>query len=184
MDPDAYKVKITGPAFEGFAENEWYFEDSTGGRHEKFSDGLRISLYNFMNKAGLDLPLQHWFDFRIPKTTHSPKLIRQYLKKADYKIRPNARVYFLTDYVSTVAEEDGYTHVLLSHNNRTYEMELFDWEARWLKKHIIDLNVRKSKGMEWAHFISSYKDEGKESAEEAALFDLVDSLKEGGLIII
>ncbi|MFN8321008.1 MAG: radical SAM protein [Saprospiraceae bacterium] len=184
LDPDAYKVKITGPAFKGFAENEWYFEDTTGGEHEKFSEGLRVSLYNYMNKAGLELPLQHWFDFKVPKTTHSPKLIRQYLKKSDYKIRSNARVYFLTDYISILSEDEGYAHVQFFHNNQSYEMELFEWEARWLKKQMKDLNARTSRGLEWVHFVSSYMNEGKESAEEEALLDLVDTLKEGGLIVI
>ncbi|MBK9688330.1 MAG: radical SAM protein [Saprospiraceae bacterium] len=72
IDPAAYKVIQTGPEFKGFAENEWHFEDPEGGRHEKFSEGLRISLFNYMNGAGLELPLDHWFDYVLPAPVTLP----------------------------------------------------------------------------------------------------------------
>jgi hypothetical protein len=58
-----------------FADNDIEFEDSTGIDHNIFSYGLKKSIYNYMHGAGLDMPLQSWFDFKIPKTSVSKKFI-------------------------------------------------------------------------------------------------------------
>ncbi len=184
LDPSSYRVKVTGPAFEGFAENEWYYEDDAGTKHEKYSEGLRVSLYNYMNKAGFELPLQHWFDFKVPKTSHPPKMIRQFLKKKEDKIRSNARVYFLTSYIEVLPGEDGFAHTLLSFDNHIYEMELFDWEAKWLQIQVKSLHSRNSKGVDWPVFVASYLKAGDDDTKEEDLKSLVDVLRDGGMIII
>ncbi len=51
-----------------FANNDVDFTDSTGIDHNQFSFGLKKSLLNFMHGIGFELPLQEWFDFKIPKT--------------------------------------------------------------------------------------------------------------------
>jgi hypothetical protein len=82
IHPEKYQVIRTGPAFEGFANNDLYHEDPTGADHEKYSDGLKKALYNYMHEVGFDFPLQGFFDFRINRTTIHPHLISGYLKKA------------------------------------------------------------------------------------------------------
>lgn len=66
-NPDKYKVVKTGPEFQGFANNDLWHEDPTGCDHAKFSDGLNKALYNYMFDNGFDLPLQTFFDFKVPK---------------------------------------------------------------------------------------------------------------------
>ncbi|MGB4838756.1 MAG: radical SAM protein [Saprospiraceae bacterium] len=68
LEPKEFQVINTGPTFGGFAENDLFHEDPTGADHEIFSNGLKQSIYNFMQDAGLEKPLQTWFDFRIPQT--------------------------------------------------------------------------------------------------------------------
>jgi len=51
-----------------FANNDVDFIDKTGIEHQKFSFGLKKSIFNFMHGVGFDLPLQDWFDFKIPDT--------------------------------------------------------------------------------------------------------------------
>jgi len=82
IHPEKYHVIRTGPQFEGFANNDLYHEDPTGAQHEKFSEGLKKALYNYMHEVGLDFPLQDFFDFRIGRTTIHHHLITGYLKKA------------------------------------------------------------------------------------------------------
>jgi hypothetical protein len=69
MDPAAYGVQEIGPEFKGFADNDRHHEDPSGADHDAYSKGLRISLFNFMQGSGLDLPLQQWFDFPVPAST-------------------------------------------------------------------------------------------------------------------
>lgn len=80
LDPDKYGCRITEPQFGGFARNDVQFESLTGCDPELYGEGLRISLYNYMNGAGLDLPLHKWFQgLRVPKTTLPPNYIERIL---------------------------------------------------------------------------------------------------------
>lgn len=80
LDPDKYGCRITEPPFGGFARNDVQFESLTGCDPELFGEGLRISLYNYMNGAGFDLPLYRWFpDIRVPRTSLPPNYIEKIL---------------------------------------------------------------------------------------------------------
>jgi len=68
-NPDKYGIKITSDLNNPFANNDLNYIDSKGCEHDKFSQGLKKSLFNYMHGIGLDLPLQDWFDFKIPSTT-------------------------------------------------------------------------------------------------------------------
>ncbi len=78
-NPEAFGIQITGPAFEGFAQNDLYHEDPQGADHTKYTKGLNLALHNYLNKAGFNKELQHWFNFSIPKTNHPKDLIESFL---------------------------------------------------------------------------------------------------------
>ena len=82
-DPEKYKVVRTGPEFMGFANNDLYHDDPTGCDHAKFSDGLNKALYNYMFDNGFDVPLQNFFDFKVPKTTVKRGAIRAFLSSVE-----------------------------------------------------------------------------------------------------
>ncbi|MGL4332325.1 MAG: B12-binding domain-containing radical SAM protein [Bacteroidales bacterium] len=79
LNPDKFNIRITEPEFKGFARNDLQFEDPTGGNHDKFGEGLRISLYNYMNGTGFDLPLNKWFEAKVPRTMLPPNYIERLL---------------------------------------------------------------------------------------------------------
>jgi len=81
LNPEKFKIQVTEPPFKGFARNDLQFIDPTGGNHDKFGEGLRVSLYNYMNGNGFDLPLHKWFNSKVPKTTIPPNFIMQLLKR-------------------------------------------------------------------------------------------------------
>jgi hypothetical protein len=78
-NPEEFGIKITGPVFEGFAQNDLYHEDPLGADHPKYTKGLNLALNAYLNQSGFDKELQHWFDFPIPCTTHSKDLIETFL---------------------------------------------------------------------------------------------------------
>lgn len=78
MNPEAYQVQEVGPKFAGFADNDRFHKDAKGAQHEKYSEGLRISLFNYMHGIGFNMPLKDWFDFRTPK----PSVPKDYIIKA------------------------------------------------------------------------------------------------------
>ena len=79
-NPDDFQIKIIGPKFEGFAENDLYHEDPTGAVHHLYSQGLNIALNNYLNYKGFEIPLEDYFDFKVPKKTLKPDLIASSLE--------------------------------------------------------------------------------------------------------
>lgn len=95
--PHEYGVSHNGPDFGGFAENDYYHDDPNGTMHEKFSRGLKVSLFNFMQGLGFDYTVNEWFDFKTPKTTVQPDTIQHYIKTqlAYPAIRDNDKAIWL-----------------------------------------------------------------------------------------
>ena len=79
MNPQDFNIKIVGPKFEGFAQNDLWHEDPLGTNHDDFTEGLNEALISFLNGLGLDVPLQEWFDIEIPETTLDSELIASFL---------------------------------------------------------------------------------------------------------
>jgi len=82
QDPDAFKIKITGPTFEGFAQNDLYHDDPHGADHPKFTKGLNLALDNYLNGIGFEKELQTWFEFEVLPTKHPKDLIDIFLSEA------------------------------------------------------------------------------------------------------
>lgn len=78
--PKEYDITITGPEFEGFAQNDLWHEDPQGADHEMYKEGLNLALNNYLNGLGLNEELQDWFDFEIPSTTYNDDYIAGFLR--------------------------------------------------------------------------------------------------------
>jgi hypothetical protein len=79
-----------------FANNDIQFKDKTGINHNKFSFGLKKSLFNYMHGICFDYDLQDWFDFKIPRTKIHPNYIHDCIsREEDFKIKSNARLIFI-----------------------------------------------------------------------------------------
>lgn len=95
MNPEDYKIV---PKLEEiqFANNDIQFTDSTGIDHGKFSFGLKKSLFNYMHGIGFELPLQDWFDFKIPRTQIPRDYIFNCLNKPlKFNTKPSAKIVWL-----------------------------------------------------------------------------------------
>jgi len=94
--PAGFDVLRIGPDFGGFADNDLDHADPKGAEHERFSEGLRKSLFNYMHGVGLDFPLKKWFSFKIPPTTVPANYIaRSIAERPKHDYRPNAVVVWL-----------------------------------------------------------------------------------------
>ncbi len=81
MNPQDFGIHITGPVFEGFAQNDLYHEDPQGADHPKYTKGLNLALHSYLNKTGFTKDLQDWFNFPIPDTSHPEHLIESFLSE-------------------------------------------------------------------------------------------------------
>ncbi len=81
-NPEEFGITITGPEFEGFAQNDLYHEDPQGADHPKYTKGLNLALHNYLNGTGFDKAMQHWFDFPVVASRHPADLIEGFLFEA------------------------------------------------------------------------------------------------------
>ncbi len=79
-----------------FANNDIQFTDKTGINHDKFSFGLKKSLFNYMHGLCFDYDLQDWFEFKIPKTKIEPSFIENAIfDTSDFSLKPSAKIIWI-----------------------------------------------------------------------------------------
>jgi hypothetical protein len=96
MNPAKFQVKKVSDEIGSFANNDILHTELSGLNHDKFSFGLKKSLFNYMQHNGLDQPLQKWFDFKIPPTTIPKQHIEKLLLEPEIPVfRAHSRVLWL-----------------------------------------------------------------------------------------
>jgi hypothetical protein len=116
LHPERFQVKILNGQPGTFANNDIDFEHEKGIDFNKFSDGLKTSLFNYMQGAGFDLPLQKWFDFKIPSAGVDKKIIQNILEQNElHTLKWNQKIYWL-------GTAPGGNFFTKSKKGRTWEM--------------------------------------------------------------
>jgi hypothetical protein len=82
QNPQDFGITITGPVFEGFAQNDLWHEDPQGADHPKYTAGLNLALDNYLNGLGFENELENWFDFPVLPTSHAKNLIKSFLSQS------------------------------------------------------------------------------------------------------
>ena len=73
--PQAFGIKLKKLPKIRFATNDVAFVDPTGVDHDRFADGLRKAVYNYMHGLGLDEDPRSFFDVKLPRTSVPADLI-------------------------------------------------------------------------------------------------------------
>ncbi|MBL8076312.1 MAG: radical SAM protein [Nitrospira sp.] len=97
LDPAAHGLRILGPKFQGFAENDLEHTDRRGNTPNWIGEGLRRSLLNYLERRGLDLDVRLWFDEDVPRPTVSSGWLTRLLnkQKSDDGTRRERRLVWL-----------------------------------------------------------------------------------------
>lgn len=143
LDPEEFGVipqqnEIT------FANNDIQFIDKTGINHDKFSFGLKKSLFNYMHGMCFEYDLQDWFEFKIPKTKIAPDFIATAVfETADFSLKPNAKIIWIgnlpiVDYFTKSKKGTSWEMAKLTFHFKTdmIEISLEKDQANWLLKTI------------------------------------------------
>jgi len=173
-----------------FANNDIDFTDKTGIDHSKFSFGLKKSLFNYMHGINFEMPLQSWFDFKIPKTSIHPDYIHDsLLEEEDLKFRPNSKVVFLEknaiteDFIKTKKGNSWELTRLTFHlKTNILKIELDKEKAHWLIKILNENSIESSKKPS----LLQLKNQFEENFEDFELFWFskpIQQLKENGIIL-
>lgn len=123
-----------------FANNDINFKDKTGIDHDKFSFGLKKSLFNFMHGICLDYPLQDWFEFKIPNTKILPDYIISCLEKeSDFNTKLSAKIIWIggKPSIKTFSKsKKGHSWQMLQltfqDKTDTFEIALEEEKGNWL----------------------------------------------------
>ena len=173
-----------------FANNDIDFTDKTGINHDKFSSGLKKSLFNYMHGINFDLPLQEWFDFKIPRTTIHPDYIHDsLLEDEDFKFKGNSKIVFLTKNViaeNRVKNKKKYsgTYTLLTFHLKTniVKVELEQSHAEWLMDILEEYSIDNLK-KPTAQQLKTHFEENFEDFELFWFSKPMQQLKENGVIL-
>ena len=171
-----------------FANNDIQFKDKTGINHDKFSFGLKKSLFNFMHGLCFDYDLQDWFDFKIPATTISADFMSRAIANAtDFTIKPNAKLVWIgktpitTFFTKTKKGKSWEMAQLIFHfKSETVEINLDQAIGKWLVKVLEKL-------AENSITLKDFKLEFEAEFEDFELFwfsKQMQTLKNSGLLVL
>ncbi|OBQ55514.1 Fe-S oxidoreductase [Tamlana sp. s12] len=190
QNPDAYNIT---PHYKNisFAHNDIDFSDNTGIDHNMFSFGLKKSLFNFMHGIGFDLPLQDWFDFKIPHTTIHRDFIYDSLETpVDFKLKPRGKALWLGSLpliseFSKTKKGNTYAYLKLSFHLKTDTIDITlnknhgDW--------FIDMLSKLTPNNEQLLTLSELKKDFESHFDNFELFwfsKSIMTLRENGLLVL
>jgi hypothetical protein len=133
LAPAAHGVRILGPTFQGFAENDLLHEDRAGKTPEWLGEGLRRSMLNYLERRGLNLDVRRWFDHSVPRPRVPQTWVKRLLRDRIVKDDPHVerRVVWLGGTPISTAIAKG-RRVILPGRESDTSLTLPKAEARWL----------------------------------------------------
>ena len=190
LQPEKFGVKKQSKTIGTFANNDIFFFDETGINHDLFSYGLKKSLFNYMHGIGFELPLQSWFDFKIPKTKIAPNYIATILNKEEIStFQPSAKIIWLgnlpiVDYYTKTKKGNSYEMASLIFHSKTdtNEIKLNKNQANWLIEILLLISVNNNKIYTLQELKNHYEQNNLEDFELFWFNKPMNTLSEFGLL--
>ncbi|WP_343695150.1 radical SAM protein [Flavobacterium sp.] len=191
--PEQFGVTKKTELIGTFANNDIEYTDSTGINHDKFSFGLKKSLFNFMHGICFDYELQDWFDFKIPKTKIHPDFIFNALEEQnDFSTKPNAKVVWLGGKPSVeifTKSKKGRSWEMMSltfHDKKeSFTIQTSKEEGEWLIDILSKISISNTKNYTFQEVKNDF--ENQASLEDFELFwysKPINTLREFGLLVL
>ena len=134
LDPAAHGVRITGPPFGGFAENDLSHEDEAGPAPAWLGAGLKRAVLSYMEGKGLTRDVRRWFDHSVPM----PAVPRTWAASAMKPVRksgdpaPDRKLVWIGGVPVIEPAKRGRCRVILPGRTADAELELTSGQAAWL----------------------------------------------------
>ncbi|WP_316803263.1 B12-binding domain-containing radical SAM protein [Pedobacter nototheniae] len=189
--PEKFGVVKETEAIGTFANNDINYTDKTGIDHNKFSYGLKKSLFNFMHGICFDYELQDWFDFKIPRT----KIPADFIEKAlnddgSFNTKPTAKVVWLggkpeTEYFTKSKKGNSWEMAALTFQNKkdSFTIQTNKTEGVWLASMLEKVSISNDK----VYTFLEIKTDFENSFQDFELFwysKPVNVLRDSGLLIL
>jgi hypothetical protein len=133
LTPAEHGLRILGPEFQGFAENDLQHQDQCGETPEWLGEGLRRSLLNYLEMRGLTLDVRQWFDRTVPKPRVSSTWVQRLLRKRTVENHSQAERRFVWLGGQPVCERTGRRSRLILPGHRSDQtVTVSNQQAQWL----------------------------------------------------
>ena len=191
MYPEKFGVIKETETIGTFANNDINYIDKTGIDHNKFSFGLKKSLFNFMHGICFDYELQDWFDFKIPRT----KIPNDFIEKAinednNFNTKPTAKVVWLgsnpdAEYFTKTKKGNSWEMASITFHDKkeSFTIQTNKNEGEWLVSILEKIKVSGDK-------IYSFQEVKADFEFEMENFELfwyskpINTLREFGLLVL
>nr|WP_315183046.1 B12-binding domain-containing radical SAM protein [uncultured Flavobacterium sp.] len=191
MYPEKFGVIKETETIGAFANNDINYTDITGIDHDKFSFGLKKSLFNFMHGICFDYELQDWFEFKIPKTKITPDFIFDALQETeDFNTKATAKIVWLggkplTEYFTKSKKGNSWEMMALTFHDKkeSFTVQMNKNEGEWLVAILQKITVSNSK----IYTFQELKADFETHLEDFELFwysKPVNTLREFGLLLL
>ncbi|MBW3519391.1 radical SAM protein [Flavobacterium sp. NKUCC04_CG] len=192
MNPELFDVVKINTELGSFANNDLIHKEKSGAQHDKFSYGLKKSLFNFMHGVCFDWALQDWFDFKVPRTSMPPDYIFKVLNQDVLPIyKPNNKVVWL----GTLPKLEFYTK---SKKGRTFEKATLRFYTKkdnltldtdkiigeWFVQLVVKLNEKASKTITYQEMKADFEAFCQEDFEPFWYSKIARDLRSNGLLIL
>lgn len=173
-----------------FANNDIDFTDKTGIDHSQFSFGLKKSLFNYLHGINFEIPLQDWFDFKIPKTTIHPDYIHDCLLEEDsFGFKGSSKVIFMDSNVITkdlTKTKKGFSRqvkqITFHLKTNIVKIELDQEKANWLIRILVENPIKNQRKIT----LQQLKDDFEAHFDDFEIFWFskpIQQLKDNGIIL-
>jgi len=192
LNPEKFGVIRETDEIGTFANNDLVHEDKTGIDHDAFSFGLKKSLYNFMHGIGFELPLQNWFEFKVPRTKIPANFIENALNTEDAGFtKPSAKVVWLGAHPSvhcfTKSKKGNQWEMaeLKFHTKQDmFTIQLPKEQGLWLQETLQMISASNTRRFVYQEIKSDYETKNADDFEPFWYGKQINQLREAGLLAL
>jgi len=192
LHPEAFDVINLSKEIGTFANNDLVHKEKSGAVHDKFSFGLKKSLFNYMHGLCFDFELQEWFDFKIPRTKIPHDYIVSVLENEAFPVfKSNQKIVWLG--TKPVLE-----HFTKSKKGRTFEkarinvhskndllqVEVDKGAGEWFVQFCNDLKISPKGTLSFQQMKTSFEEQTNEDFEPFIFSKQGEQLRDFGLLIV
>jgi radical SAM superfamily enzyme YgiQ (UPF0313 family) len=147
LNPKANGLRILGPDFRGFAENDLVHADRQGETPPWLGEGLRRSMLNFLEGRGLSMDVRRWFDHPVPRPRVSAGWAQFVLKRrhAGDDFQAERRCLWMGRLPVARPTRANRTTLQIAASEREMAMTLPQDQAAWLKEVLTDSRLGKDR---------------------------------------
>lgn len=192
MSPAEFEVINLTPEVGTFANNDLVHQEKSGAIHDKFSFGLKKSLFNYMHGLCFDFPLHEWFDFKVPATKIQPDYIVSVLEnEAFVPYKSTQRVVWLggrptVEYYTKTKKGKSFDKAKLSFHSKNdfLEIDVDKNVGEWFAYLLDELQQNPKGVLSYQRMKESFEAHTQADFEPFIYSKTAEQLRDFGLLIV